>query len=192
MRWLLMLILAVGAQATSHCYKQRSNCFVVKDGKDDVKMYIKRDRFVEVAKKHGISKERIKRMIKKGEGRSEESNENRRDLRDERGYYGGVYWPHPIYAHPPYHYPPYHDHPDRPGHGHPPHEGKPPQKPTHGPITIQPTENPAFNRPGRPSTQPVQRPTTKPVQRPQTRPVTRPQRPAARPRPRPRPIRRAR
>jgi hypothetical protein len=73
-------------------------------------------------------------------------------------------------------------------------EKPPSEKPSHGPITIQPTENPVFDRPrpGGPSTQPVQRPTTRPVTRPQ-RPAARPRpTPRPRPRPRPRPVRRAR
>jgi len=197
MRWLnwalLPLLAAGGLHATSHCYKQRSNCFVEEDGKSNIKMYVKRDKFTKVAKRYGLSEKEINAMIKKGEGRTEETRE-REDLRDERGYYGGVYWPHPIYAYPPYYWDDDDHHHDRPDH---PVE-KPPQQPTHGPITIQPTENPVLdrpNRPGGPTTQPVQRP-----QRPTTRPVTRPQRPAVRPRPRPaprpkprpRPVRRAR
>ncbi len=199
--WLFVPMMMTGLlHATSHCYKQRSNCFVDDDGKSDVKMYSKRDRFTKVAKKHGLSEKEINAMIKRGEGRSDE-NPRQEDIRDERGYYGGVYWPHPIYAYPPYYWDDddHHHHPNKPPSETP--GNRPPEKPTHGPITIQPTENPAFNRPGRPggpSTQPVQRPSTKPVQRPTTRPVTKPQRPAARPRPRPnprprpRPVRRAR
>ena len=198
--FLMPLFLTGTLYATSHCYKQRSNCFVQEDGKADIKMYVKRDKFTKATKQNGLSEKEINAMIKKGEGRSDERRD-REDLRDERGYYGGIYWPHPIYAYPPYYWDdhPHHGHPHHPGEK-PPH-GKPPgEKPTHGPITIQPTENPVFDRPrpGGPSTQPVQRPVTKPVQRPATRPVTRPQRPAARPRPtprprpRPRPVRRAR
>ena len=189
---LLPLFLAGALHATSHCYKQRTNCFVQEDGKADIKMYAKRDRFTKVAQKNGLSEKEINAMIKKGEGRLEENRE-REDLRDERGYYGGVYWSHPIYAYPPYYWDDddhHHDHP------HNPVEKPPSEKPPHGPITIQPTENPVFDRPrpDGPSTQPVQRPETRPIQRPTTRPVTRPQRPAARPRPkpRPRPVRRAR
>ena len=201
-RWFSLCVLslfAAGAlHATSHCYKQRSNCFVQEDGKNDVKMYIKRDKFTKVAQKHGLSKERIERMIKKGEGYEDRRRDDREDLRDSHGYYGGVYWPHPIYAYPPYYWDdhPYHDHPhhgDRPEHPDRPGHGKPPKNP----VTIQPTENPFFDRPhgGGPSTQPVQRPSTKPVQRPTQRPAvrpTRPTRPAARPRPRPRPTPRPR
>ncbi|WP_201353680.1 hypothetical protein [Hydrogenimonas urashimensis] len=198
--WALLLLLTGNAlHATSHCYKQRSNCFVVEDGKERVQMYSKRDKFVEVAKKHDLSKARIERMIKIGEGHEEE--ERHEDLRDERGYYGGVYWPHPIYAYPPYYWDdhPHHEHPHHPEEKPPHHPGeKPPHRPGKNPVTIQPTENPFFNRPRpeRPSTQPIQRPSTKPVARPQKpavrpRPVQRP-RPAPRPRPRPRPVRRAR
>ncbi len=187
---LLPLFLAGALHATSHCYKQRTNCFVQEDGKADIKMYAKRDRFTKVAQKNGLSEKEINAMIKKGEGRLEENRE-REDLRDERGYYGGVYWSHPIYAYPPYYWDDDDHHHDHPHH---PVEKPPSEKPSHGPITIQPTENPVFDRPrpGGPSTQPVQRPTTRPVTRPQ-RPAARPRpTPRPRPRPRPRPVRRAR
>ncbi len=190
MKRLMILLSLMGVPtlyATSYCYKQRSNCFVVDDKKSDIRMFSKRDVFIAAAKKHGISKKEIEAMIKRGEGRSE-SEERREDLRDSRGYYGGVYWPHPIYAYPPYywddddHHP---HHPDRP------HK---PEKPVHGPVAIQPTENPYFDRPHgphKPSTKP-QRPSTRPVQS-GLRPITRPRpRPVQRPRPRPRPMRRAR
>jgi len=174
LRWLalLPLLLAGALQATSHCYKQRSNCFVEKNGRDDVKMYIKRDRFAEIAKKHGLSEARIEEIIKKGEGREEYGG--REDLRDERGYYGGVYWPHPIYA-----YPPHYGHPHHPHHPHRPDHRPPTEKPPKKPVTIQPTENPVFNRPrpGGPSIQPVRKPAARPV----TRPAARPARPVSRP-----------
>ena len=175
--------------ATSYCYKQRSNCFVVDDTKSDIRMFSKRDGFVKAAKKHGISKKEIEAMIKRGEGRSE-SDERREDLRDSHGYYGGVYRAHPIYAYPPY----YWDDDDH--HTHHPDRPHKPEKPVHGPVVIQPTENPYFNRPDRPH-EPSTKPITKP-RHPSTRPTPPRMRPALRPRPRPvqrprpRPMRRAR
>jgi len=106
-KWIITLLLITnGLYATSHCYKQRSNCFEVEDGSEQIQMYIKRDRFIEVAKAHGLPKEKIEKMIKKGEGRKdEEPKDNRKNSND---YDSGTYRPYPVYVYPPYYW---HDHP---------------------------------------------------------------------------------
>ena len=172
-----LAVAGTASWATSHCYLQRTYCFDVDDGKAKVKMYTKRHTFSAAGEKHHIAKSRIEAIIKAAEG--VERRDEREDLRDARGYYGGVYWPYPIYAYPPHHHHPHHDKPDRP---------ERPNRPIRpdGPVTIQPTENPILNRPDSPQ-RPIQRP-----ERPIQRPIQRPSRPIQRPvnRPRPRPIRR--
>ncbi|GEM_PF-2913792 len=144
--------------ATSHCYLQRNHCFDVSDGKERVQMYTKRHTFADAGRRFGISKNEIESLIRAAEG--DEAANERQDLRDSGGYYGGVYWPVPVYAYPYHHHRPHHNRPDKP------HK---PLRPD-GPVTIQPTQNPAFNRP-RPIQRPVQRP-ARPIQRPRSVPRT--------------------
>ena len=177
MACLAALFGATNLSATSHCYLQRSHCFAVDDGKAKIVMYVKRGKFIAAAKKHGIPKREINDIIKRAEGKSD-TPPPRNDLRDSRGYYGGVYWNQPIYPYP-YHHHGHHDHDHD-------HDGHKPDRPNRPDRPIQRPDRP-IQRPDRPiqrPNRPIQRP-NRPIQRPVNRPIQRP-----RPRPRPRPIRR--
>ncbi len=149
-KWAALFLLTAGTlYATSHCYKQRTNCFVVDDGKEIIQIFEKRNTFIETARKHGLSKARIERMIKKGEEReakprSDREKSDRYDDWHGFGYaYPSGYW---------YHHHDHDHHPDRPT-----------TQPIHPPAA-QPVTPPANVKPvGRPMPQP--RPTPRPVRR---------------------------